>query len=121
MRAVARSEGSRLLGAVAMTQVEKARRVGVRQPTIAGWTSGQRIPRPKFRKAMQLAFGIPFAAWPVDDEVEELRTALRKAADEIEAMRAEMSFVAQMIVSETKSSPDVLERIADRCADTLRR
>jgi transcriptional regulator with XRE-family HTH domain len=116
-----RSEGSRLLGAVEMTQIEIARRVGVRQPTVAGWISGEHTPKPKFRKTMQVAFGIPFSAWPVDDEVEELRAAVHKLADEIEAMRAEMKFVAHIIVSETKASPEVLARIADSLTASLRR
>lgn len=116
-----RSEGSRLLGAVDLTQIEIARRVGVRQPTVAGWIAGQYVPKPKFRKAMQSAFGIPFAAWPVNDEVEELRAAVRKLADEIEAMRAEMKFVAHAIVGEMKNDPEMLARIADSLSLSLRR
>lgn len=116
-----RSEGARLLGAVDLRQAEIARRVGVRQPTVAGWVSGQHVPKPKYRKALKLAFGIPFAAWPADIELEELREAAQRLAEEVEAMRAEMKFVAQAIVEEVKGDPDLLVRIADRFSATLRR
>jgi transcriptional regulator with XRE-family HTH domain len=116
-----RSEGSRLLGAVEMTQAEIAVRVGVRQPTIAAWISGQHAPKPKYRKILRVAFGIPLEAWPADVEVEELRAKVRSLSDEVAAVRRGAVLIATVVIEEAKGSPEVLARIADRVSDMVRR
>lgn len=59
-----RSEGSRLLGAVDLTQKQIASRVGVSRATVAMWISGQRVPSPDHRTTLRSAFKIPVEAWP---------------------------------------------------------
>lgn len=59
-----RSEGSRLLGAVDMTQRQIAGRIGVGRATVAMWISGQRVPDRDNRRALLAAFSIPPTAWP---------------------------------------------------------
>lgn len=79
-----RSEGSRLLGAVDMTQRQIASRLGVGRATVAMWISGQRVPDFDNRRAMHSAFGIPLTSWPdewalVRDVL--VRTLAEKAPD----------------------------------------
>lgn len=79
-----RSEGSRLLGAVDLTQKQIASRVGVSRATVAMWISGQRVPSPDHRATLRSAFKIPVEAWPdewvlVRDIV--VRTLATKAPD----------------------------------------
>lgn len=59
-----RSEGSRLLGALDVTQRDIARRVGAGRATVARWASGQCVPSGSNREALRRAFGIPVDAWP---------------------------------------------------------
>jgi transcriptional regulator with XRE-family HTH domain len=59
-----RSEGSRLLGAVEMTQKQIAVRVGVSRATVAMWIRGERVPNEDHRDALRMAFRIPIEAWP---------------------------------------------------------
>lgn len=79
-----RSEGSRLLGAVDMTQIQIARRIGVSRATVAMWISGARVPSEAHRATLRAAFKIPIEAWPdewalVRDVV--VRTLATKAPD----------------------------------------
>ena len=59
-----RSEGSRLLGVVDMTQRQIAGRIGVSRATVAMWISGQRVPDRDHQNALLAAFAIPTTAWP---------------------------------------------------------
>lgn len=75
-----RSEGSKRLAALDMTQREIAARVGVSQQTVGMWQSGQRVPGETNRTALFRAFGIPVHAWP-DDWILIRDTIIRKLAD----------------------------------------
>jgi transcriptional regulator with XRE-family HTH domain len=59
-----RSEGSRLLGAVEMTQKQIAIRLGVSRATVAMWIRGDRVPNEEHRASLRLAFRIPVESWP---------------------------------------------------------
>lgn len=111
-----RSEGSRLLGAVEATQVEIARRVGVKQSTVAAWIAGQKTPIPKHRQELRTLYGIPYDAWPAKDpEVAALR-------EELARVKAEAREIAIVVIEETsRAAPEVLERIADRLDESIRR
>lgn len=61
-----RSEGSKLLAAIGMTQREKASRIGVNQGTIARWESGDALPSERNQRALESAFAIPLSSWPND-------------------------------------------------------
>jgi transcriptional regulator with XRE-family HTH domain len=69
-----RSEGSRLLGALNMTQRQIAARIGVSLSTVCAWISGQRIPNEAHRRGLRAAFGIPLTAWP--DELATVREVI---------------------------------------------
>ncbi len=85
-----RSEGSRLLGAVDMTQIQIARRVGVSRATVAMWISGQRVPSEDHRKALRSAYGIPLHAWP--DEWAAIRDVIvRKLGERAPELLAEIA------------------------------
>jgi len=109
-----------MLGALDMTQAEIARRIGVRQPTIAGWISGQHVPKPHHRRALRDAFGIPFEAWPADAEAEELREQVRTLQI---ALKTTVDEAAELLdaVFAVVQDPEVLARICDRLSDTIRR
>ena len=59
-----RSEGSKRLTALDMTQRQIATRIGVSRATVAMWASGQRVPDEDHRKALFAAIGFPVHAWP---------------------------------------------------------
>lgn len=60
-----RNEGQRLLLEVykrhSLTEI--ARSVGVTRSVPSYWSSGDRVPRPAHRRALERLYGIPFAAW----------------------------------------------------------
>lgn len=59
-----RSEGSKRLAALDMTQRQIAARLGVGQSTVAKWIRGECVPIEKHQAAMLAAFAIPIKAWP---------------------------------------------------------
>lgn len=59
-----RSEGSKRLAALDMTQREIAARIGVKQWSVGRWISGQCVPSEENQRAMHAAFGIPESCWP---------------------------------------------------------
>lgn len=84
-----RSEGSRLLGAVEMTQKQIAIRIGVSRATVAHWISGRHVPERDHRDALRSAFKIPVEAWP--DEWLAIRDVIvRKLAEKAPALLEEI-------------------------------
>ena len=59
-----RSEGSRRLGALDITNRQIASRLGVSAAIVSAWISGERTPGPEKVLALKRAFGIPVTTWP---------------------------------------------------------
>ena len=112
---MSRSDGSRLLGALEMTQLEIGRRVGVSRATVAMWIAGERVPNHDHRLALVAAFRIPLAAWPRDprdEELERLRVELARS-------RAEWGTVRDTVVRVlVRRAPAVLVEIVDEIERT---
>ncbi len=99
-----RSDGSRALGAVNMTQRQIASRLGVSCATVARWTSGERVPDEQHRKSLRLAFGIAAEAWPDTTGAASLRRLIREARE----------VHAEIVEVLADRWPDALEAVAAR-------
>jgi transcriptional regulator with XRE-family HTH domain len=54
-------------------QARMAERLGLPQPTVNRWLTGERQPKPLYRKKLEDEYGIPWTAWdeaPADDDEE---------------------------------------------------
>lgn len=58
-----RSDGQRLLMAVPLSLAKVAAAIGASKATVGDWRTGNKVPGPAFRAALEKAYGIPVASW----------------------------------------------------------